>query len=120
MGNDMVIVGPRQAGKTHISVVMAVETAAAGGQVLFQGRDRQEDAIRFRDCLDRAEQVCPDQIEKFYRSNGQQRILFKTGGRLCFSALAYDYFDKLDLHVIDDASGEARPNAERSIKTVTI
>jgi len=121
MPNSMVIIGTRQAGKTHIAVAMAVETAAAGGQVLFQGTNQPADHARFLDCVDRAEYMFPDKIQRVYRTNYEERILFKNGGRLCFSDKAYDYFAEIDLHVIDDvANADARPNALRSIKTVTI
>src|SRR5580693_1904213 len=114
---NMVIIGPRQAGKTHIATVMAVETAALGGKVLYQGANKEMDRVRFQDCLERARLVYSDDIAKEHPRNGDESILFKSGGKLCFSWKAFDYWAEIDLHVIDDvANAEPRPGAKRSIK----
>jgi hypothetical protein len=115
----MVIIGSRECGKTHIAVVMAVETARLGGRVLFQGDSKPDDRMLFLRCLEHVELMFPEAIEKVYSAYGAWRILFKGGGCLCFFPKAFDYFAVIDLHVIDDADrGDPRPNALRSIKTV--
>lgn len=118
---SMIIVGPRQAGKTFIAVAMAVETAVLGGKVLFQGGDRKTDHQHFLKCLERAEWLYRDQIKLAHRANGAQDITFTSGGLLAFHGRAFDYWADIDLHIIDDCNlAESLPNAKRSLKTVTI
>jgi hypothetical protein len=113
--HELTILGPRQSGKSHVLVMMAVEEAAVNdGSVAYVSCDRRMDSVRFADCLERAEWLYLDRIERAYRANGAQRIVFKGGGVIRF--ITSDFGREYDLCCLDDVPAERMVKAKRSIR----
>lgn len=109
--------GTRQAGKSYLLDMMAVEEAAMnGGQVAYLSHDPRMDHVSFQNCLSRAMWLYPDLIEREYRSRGKQRIVFKNGGEIKF--IAADMENEYDLCCLDDVPAERMVKAKRSIRSV--
>jgi hypothetical protein len=114
--HELTIIGDRQSGKTYLMTMMAVEEAAGGGTVWYQGTDYHMDRVNFQNCLERAEWLYKDRIKRAYRSNGAQRIVFTGGGEICFSPK--EYGRTFDLHCLDEIPGERLSTATRSVRAV--
>lgn len=102
----LTIVGDRQAGKTKLLVDVAVDEAARQGRdVLFFTPSLDQDAWTLKLIQERAEQLVPGSIERVYLTNGRQRIIFTSGGRVRFRLNRGEANPKVDTHIIDDVSG---------------
>jgi hypothetical protein len=117
---QLVILGERQAGKTHLMMLAAVGEAAMGGTVWYTGHNRRYEQVCFQDCLDVAQMLFEDKVLRVYRAKGKARITFHGGGVIHFGVPDY-HGPLIDLHCIDDNENADRfPCAYRSIKSVTL
>lgn len=106
----LTITGDRQAGKTKMLVDVAIDEAARQGRsVLFFTPSRNQDSYTLSLIEDRAQHLCPELIERVYRTNGRERILFKGGGLVYFREPGREssrrHQPDVDTHIIDDVSG---------------
>jgi hypothetical protein len=118
MIQELTLEGGRQTGKSYAAMKLAIDAAKRGERVLYDCDSSRMAIERFRNLQ---EMVPASDVARVFRANGQERIEFRTGGRiLVINARAGGGRGiTADVHVIDhdDGRGEANPTAQRVVRT---
>lgn len=119
MFQEINIGGDRQTGKSYAAMKLAIAAAGLGERVIFDCDNGHMAAERFR----QLQTLSPaSEIAKVIRSNGNERINFRTGGSIIMEIRARGGGRGVtaDLHVLDHEreGGEVNPTVQRVIRTV--
>lgn len=113
MKTHLTIVGDRQHGKTEALLRLAFSDASFGDTVLFQS----ENAPQRSDAFARASGIANSRkdVIKVVLTNGNQRIVFESGGRILFGVSSRGV--DVDTHIIDSPTAPEHPGAQRIIRS---
>lgn len=111
----LTVVGTRQSGKTYRLIRIAIEQAVLGERVLYSARDRRA----MQEVFNRIEQITTPLgvVDKFRRRNGDEKVVFTSGGAILFHAEQVDMFDELGTHILDENENEPLEKAVVSYRS---
>lgn len=123
MKQHLTVLGDRQSGKTTALIRLAVMEAAIEGQrVLYTSYSGAVAEHHFKMTVDWLyESIFRNEIVKVSRTNGQQRITFRSGGTIFFPPPSKSEFRGYtpNVHIMDsDDFAEAHISAERVYRGV--
>ena len=116
--SHLTIVGDRQTGKTEALLKLGIADAEAGMTVLYSSRLRST----MKDAFEHAKLLIASNrnIEEVRLAHGDESVRFAGGGRFifgCYETRSEGRGIMVNTHLIDDASNDPHPSAERVIRT---